>query len=216
MPIDFNTLKLNTDFILVPADTTVGSAYAQLPKESREKLAFTYVLAPLADGTYFAARWVEIEEIGRRAGIGAVRSVKLTDLAALPAPVGPAVPGGYPKLADYSFADLQRLLTPAEAAEKSQTTTQDVPDIRNANPGKRLVVLDNGLVIGLLTVELLSGDTLGNDPFKRGGGVLSINDGPKPVQPGPTTPPRTPDGPGADTADTAPAQVSWFFVGLAE
>ncbi|MDZ4716952.1 MAG: CHAT domain-containing protein [Roseiflexaceae bacterium] len=178
MPIDFNVLKLNTEFIIVTADTMVGAAYALMPKETREKLAFSYVLAALPDGRYFAARWVEIEEIGRRFGAGQLRAIKLTDIAALPAPTTPPLPGGYPKLAEYSFADLLRLLTPAEAVEKSQTTTQEARQIRDSNPGKRIVILDNGTVVGLIILEMLSGDTVGNDPFKRGGAVLNIPDGP--------------------------------------
>jgi CHAT domain len=177
MPIDFNTLKLNTDFTLVEADATVSAAYGLMPKETREKLAFSYVVAPLAGGAYFVARWVEIEEIARRAGVGNVRGVLLTDLASMAAPTDPPPPGGYAKLASYAFADLQRLLRPAEALDQQGTTTQEARQARDAHPGKRAVVLSGGQVVGLLTLELLSGDTLSGDPFRRGPAVLSADRG---------------------------------------
>lgn len=184
MPINFDTLKLTTDFMTVEHDASVSEIYNLLPNDRRDSQAFTYILAALPDGRYIVVRWVEIEEIARRAGPGTIRPLKLTELADLPEPTMAPQAGGYAKFANYSFADLLRLLTPVEAVEQKTTTTQEARELRDAHPGDRLVVLDNGVVRGFLANEKLAGDTLGKDPFKRGGGtsILDIEDTASPTR----------------------------------
>jgi hypothetical protein len=176
MPIDLNTYKPIKDYVLVEATETVGSVYAKLPRDKREQQAFAYIVAPITAESYFVARWVEIEEIARRLAAGVVRGTKLIDIVNLTGGKDTPAPDSYAKLRDYRFADLLRLLRPVEAVERSAVSSQDAREIRDSHPAKRLVVLEGGAILGLLTVEMLSGDTLGGDPFARGKANLTLEE----------------------------------------
>ncbi|GAB4110548.1 MAG: hypothetical protein OHK0050_06060 [Roseiflexaceae bacterium] len=178
MPINISTFGNDaiTEFIQTTPETTVGELYALLPKDTRNALAFSYVIAPLTDTTYFVARWVEIEEIARRAGPPTVRATALGDLVNLTGSDSGSDQSNA-KLRDYTFDELLRLLKPVEAVEISDVTTQEAREIRDSHPAKRMLVLNGGQPSHLLVVQLLSGDDIGGDPFRRGGGaVLSIKD----------------------------------------
>jgi hypothetical protein len=109
--------------------------------------------------------------------VNRVRETPLDQLASLPQPTITPLGGRYGKLADLSFAELQRLLTPVEALERDATTTQEARAARDSHPARRAVVVAGGQVLGLLTNETLAGDTLSESPFgARGQGVLGGGD----------------------------------------
>ena len=164
MPIDFNRLHLDTDFLIVNADAIIESIYAMLP-EQHNKRAFMYILAQLGNDRWFVARWIEIEELARLAGINQVRFSTLRKLTRITEQSSHPLPGRYPKLAHLDLAGLQALLEPVDAVDKDTTSTQEARDLRDGHPARRLVVTSGGQVIGLLTTQTLSADQLGEDVF---------------------------------------------------
>lgn len=166
MPIDFNRLPLETNFLIVSAEQTVEAVYAMLP-EQRNDRAFMYILADLGNARWFVARWIEIEEIARLAGTNRVRFSKLRYLVRINDQLSNPDPGRYAKLAHLDLSGLQALLEPTDAIDKDTSTTQEARDLRDQHPAKRVVVSAGDQVIGLLTTQTLSADILGNDVFAR-------------------------------------------------
>ena len=54
--------EINTKWIQVAEDETVGAVLARLPGD-RTQRAFFYIVLPVAGGRYIVARWVEVEQI---------------------------------------------------------------------------------------------------------------------------------------------------------
>lgn len=153
----------------------VGEVLSRLPSD-RARRAYTYLVLPADDRRYLAVRWVEIEQIAA-AMRQDISAIAIGALAGLPAPVA--------------------------AVEQSSMGKSAARELRDAQPGKRLVVLSGGRPIGLLTRELLEARDLGPDP-------LMI---PKtPLSPRPPTrraAPQAPEprpGAGAPSAAEPPAQ----------
>ena len=95
--------------------------------------------------------WVEIEEIA--AGGQDIRGTPIGMLKGLPKPV--------------------------IGIEQNSMGLSSAREERDAQPGKRLVILSSGQPIGLLTAEVLSGDALPPDPFAavpKRPAVLGIDD----------------------------------------
>ncbi len=128
---------INTNWIWVASNETVGQIQAKLPAE-RQVRAYKYIVFATNDGNYIAARWFEIEAIAAASG----KDIRGT-------PIGM----------------LQGLPQPVIGIEQNSMGLNAATEERDAQPGKRLVVLSNGQPIGLLTREMLSGDALPPDPF---------------------------------------------------
>ena len=135
MPIP--TSELNRRYLLVAASDTVAAVRDQLPARRAER-AYVYVVWPTGAGRFVVVRWDEIEALAR-ADPG----------AALASPIG-----GLPGLPD-----------PVAAVEQDGMGIGTAREQRDNQPGRRLVVLARGAVIGLLTRELLGDDGLRPDPF---------------------------------------------------
>jgi hypothetical protein len=125
-----------TSFIVVAPSTNVKDTLKQLPLQ-RNQRAWMYVIVPAPGGRYLAVLWREIEEIAQALG----------DIDMLP------------------ISALESLPQPVEAVEQSGMGKQAARDLQAAQPGKRLVVLNNGQVVGLLADFSRAGEELGNDPF---------------------------------------------------
>jgi hypothetical protein len=125
-----------TSFIVVTPSTNVKTALKQLLPQRNQRV-WTYVIAPVGGGRYLAVLWREIEEIAQALG----------DIDMLP------------------ISALEGLPQPVEAVEQSSIGKQAARDLQAAQPGKRLVVLNNGQVVGLLADFSRAGEVLGNDPF---------------------------------------------------
>src|SRR5438046_10676796 len=104
---------------------------------------------------------------------------------------------------------LKGLPKPVIGIEQNSMGLSSAREERDAQPGKRLVILSNGQPIGLLTNEKLSGDALPADPFvvvPKRPVILGIEDEaatPKAPTPLPNAPAP---GPGVDTR----VINSWF------
>lgn len=176
MPINFDQLTLYTDVLELPPETLLPDVYGQLPGD-RDQRALVFLVAKLDTGRYIVARWLEIEEIARRVGASFLRDVRLMDLPGYTPPpnyTDNPQPGPLP-FSEYSFAALIARLEPAEALDAQATATAEAREVRNAHRGKRVVVLEQGRVKGLLYTEVRSGE-FGNDPFVRRAAVLSASD----------------------------------------
>ena len=137
MPIPIN--ELEQKFILATPDQTIGELLGRLPGDRNER-AFVYVVLPVAGGRYIVVRWLEVEQIAD--GLGQdVRGMRFSSLPGLPEPVA--------------------------AVEQHSMGIRAARELRNQQPGRRLVVLANGTVIGLLVVEQRSAAALPPDPFAR-------------------------------------------------
>jgi hypothetical protein len=167
--------EINTDWILASAGEEVAAVQSRLPAARAER-AYKYVVWAVEGGRYIVVRWIEIEDIARAQGAGVLQQ-----------PIG-ALPG---------------LPKPVEGVEQASIGRQAAFELRDAQPGKRLVVLANAQPIGLLTRELRSADALGADPFATATSaappppmVLSEEDSqPRSMTPPPTAgaePPPTP------------------------
>jgi hypothetical protein len=157
------TEDLSTTFVVVAPNATVKDALKQLPKE-RDQRVWWYVLQPAAGGRYLAVRWSEIEEIARAMG----------DIDLLP------------------ISALEGLPQPVEAVEQSSMGERAARDLMAAQPGKRLVVLAEGNVIGVLVEAFHGSEALGDDPFAvtKGadfGGGLGVGEGISHAEPPPPT-----------------------------
>lgn len=164
MPIDYNRVSAQKDFVVLAADTTVGEAYWRIPLSLRDR-AYTYLVVPRADGAYVVVRWIELEEIARLSGYN-ITGEHIAALVRLTARPG-YIPSGEPvsaKLAGLTLDALLRRFAPAAAVDEQTTSTQAAQEARDAHPGRRLVVTSSGVVVCLLTVETLGGE-LGPSPI---------------------------------------------------
>jgi hypothetical protein len=125
-----------TAFVVVAPNTTVKDALKQLPPQRNQRV-WMYVIMPAAGGRYLAVLWREIEEIAQR--MGDIDRLPISALEALPQPV--------------------------EAVEQSSMGKRAAQDLQSAQSAKRLVVLKDGQVIGLLADFRRAGEALGDDPF---------------------------------------------------
>jgi hypothetical protein len=150
MPIPDDELHKN--YVLAALDETVGQVRGRLP-DNRGERAFKYLVLPAGDGRYVVVRWVEVEQLAQSTG-GAILATPFRALAGLPAP--------------------------SAAVEQGSMGLNAATRLRDEQPGKRLVVLSNGEVVGLLTRELYSADTLPPDPFAipKGPQVLTADEAP--------------------------------------
>jgi hypothetical protein len=128
--------ELYTSFVVVAPNATVKEALKRLP-DDRNQRVWMYVVLPAAGGRYLAVLWKEIEEIARAMG----------DIDLLP------------------ISALEGLPQPIEAVEQSSIGQRAARDLQAAQPGRRLVVLADGQVIGLLIDFLRAVESLGEDPF---------------------------------------------------
>lgn len=135
MPIPSEDLR--KDFVLAMPDTTIGELLRKLPKKRQER-AFWYIVLPVVGGRYIVAQWVEVERIA----------------AQLPGEAG-----------GLRFADLSGLPEPVAAVEQVSMGVKAARAERDKQPGRRLVALANGVVVGLLVFRDLKGDDLPFDPF---------------------------------------------------
>ncbi|MFN8566096.1 MAG: hypothetical protein U0Z44_00965 [Kouleothrix sp.] len=135
MPIP--TSELNRRYLLVAASDTVAAVRDQLPARRAER-AYVYVVWPTGAGRFVVVRWDEIEALARADPGAALASLI----------------GGLPGLPD-----------PVAAVEQDGMGIGTAREQRDNQPGRRLVVLAHGAVIGLLTRELRGDDGLRPDPF---------------------------------------------------
>ena len=129
--------ELNKGYILVAAGDQIGQIRDRLPANAGAR-AYTYVVWPLPSGQYQVVRWLEIEALA-----GANAQITLTS----------------------AIGSLPGLPAPVAAVEQDSMGLSGAREQRDAQPGKRLVVLRNGAVLGLFTRELRSAENLPPDPF---------------------------------------------------
>ncbi|MDQ2995875.1 MAG: CHAT domain-containing protein [Chloroflexota bacterium] len=128
---------INTNWIWVSPNEMVEQIQTKLSAD-RKVHAYQYIVFATTDGKYVVARWLEVEQLARMSG----QDIRTT-------PIGM----------------LQGLPQPVIGVEQDSMGLNAANEERDAQPGKRLVVLSNGQPIGLLTREMLSGDVLPPDPF---------------------------------------------------
>ena len=128
---------INTNVIQITPNETVDEVLMWLPAD-RTARAFCYVVLAVEEGRYIVVRWIEIEQIAARMRQD-ICSVRIAALDGLPPPV--------------------------TAVERYSVSIQWAREECDRQPGKRLVVVTNGVVVGLLTVEELNAETLPADPF---------------------------------------------------
>jgi len=157
---------INTNWIWVAPNETVGQIQGKLPAD-RKVRAFKYIVFETRDGTYIVVRWIEIEQLAAARGQD-IRGTPISMLQGLPMPV--------------------------IGIEQDSMGLTAAREERDAQPGRRLVVLSNGRAIGLLTAETLTADALPPDPFAsipKRPTVLGIEDDdgtPKAPVPAPSAP----------------------------
>jgi CHAT domain len=170
MPIPSDDLE--KQFIIATPDATVADLLARLPTDRNQRV-FSYVVLPGADGRYIVVRWLEVEQIA--AGIGQ-------------------------QALDQLFANLPGLPKPVVGVEQQSMGLRAARDLRDEQPGKRLVVLANGAVVGLLVLKTLHAEDMQPDPFimsrdlpMPSPGVLSADDilPPSSIPKGAEPPPAT-------------------------
>jgi hypothetical protein len=128
---------INTNYVWVAPNETVAQIQAKLSAD-RKVRAYQYIVFAISDTNYIVARWFEIEQIAA-ASKQDIRGTPIRMLQGLPKPV--------------------------IGIEQDSMGRSAAGEERDAQPGRRLVVLSNGQPIGLLTREMLSGDALPPDPF---------------------------------------------------
>ncbi|MCL6541103.1 MAG: CHAT domain-containing protein [Roseiflexus sp.] len=171
MPVDFNKLTLAPINACVIAEETASlwQIYAMLPPKRDDRL-YRFVVTPLADGTFIVARWIEVEEIVHRLlRYDDVRNWTLVDLANYVPPPDYVEPDDHiaAKLATIPLANLIQRLKPASALDRQAHTTHQARTARDDHPGRRIVVLDNSVIYGVVFEEpLMSGDVAA-DPFAQ-------------------------------------------------
>jgi hypothetical protein len=168
--------EINTNWMWVSATETVGQIHARLPADRNER-AYKYVVFQSGDGNYVVVRWIEVEQLAAAAG---------QDIRELP------------------IGSLQGLPKSVIGVEQSGMGLAAAREERDAQPGKRLVILANGTPIGLLTKENLAGDELQSDPLAtvpRRPGTLSGSDeaAPPPMIDGRPTSSAKPPAPATET-----------------
>src|SRR4051812_9836792 len=180
---------INTNWIWVAPNETIGQIQAKLPAE-RQARAYTYIAFALSDTSYIVARWFEIEQLAAASGQD-IRGTPIRMLQGLPKPV--------------------------IGVEQNSMGLNSAREERDAQPGKRLVILSSGQPIGLLTVEVHGSDTLPPDPFAsipKRPVVLGVEESdsiPKAPQSLPPTAGDTPPPPGPVT-DTR--VINTWFAGV--
>ena len=143
MPLPLDRLK--TNFIMAQPGATGASIAAQLPAEGSAR-DYTYVLLPDTQGGYIVVFWRRLVQLAQRAG----QNIASTVLEQLPG------------------------LPPASmAVERADLSEQEARQLRRSQPNRRLVVLENGVVVGLFAEELrgedeeitihIDGDIAGSD-----------------------------------------------------
>jgi hypothetical protein len=164
-------------FVVLPPGATVGDALAALPAR-RSQRAWMYALAPLPDGTFVAARWIEVELLALAAGQD-ITARRLDELHALSTQVDPKieVAAGTKRL---KAGDLPARFTPVRAAEQDDTSMAKAREQRDAHPAARFVILKAGQVLGLFVKDLLGASGLPDDPFARPPAVLGPGAGSAP------------------------------------
>ncbi|MFL5805244.1 MAG: CHAT domain-containing protein [Roseiflexaceae bacterium] len=135
MPIPMD--KLDKNFVVAAPNATIGELLGQLPKKRTER-AWFYIVQQATNRRYYVLLWKEVEEIGRAMG---------------------------GELRNYPFKQLDNLPLSVEAVEQSSMGEQAANGLRLEQPGRRLVVLANGQVIGLLADVLREATPIGDDPF---------------------------------------------------
>ena len=171
MPVDFNKLTLAPINACVIAEETASlwQIYAMLPPKRDDRL-YRFVVTPLADGTCIVARWIEVEEIVHRLlRYDDVRDWTLVDLANYEPPSDYVEPDDHiaAKLATIPLANLIQRLKPAPALDRQAHTTHQARTARDDHPGRRVVVLDNGVIYGVVFEEELTAGDLAADPFAQ-------------------------------------------------
>jgi hypothetical protein len=164
---------INTNWIWVSPNEMVGQIQAKLSAD-RNVRAYQYIVFATPDGKYIVARWLEIEQLA--ASGQDIRGTPIGMLSGLPKPV--------------------------IGIEQNSMGLSSAREERDAQPGKRLVILSNGQPIGLLTSEKLSGDALPPDPFvavPKRPAVLGIDDDPVVPAAGAPVPSAPAPGPVVDT-----------------
>jgi CHAT domain len=163
--------ELYTTVLAVAPNATVGQVLQQLPQDRNHRV-WTYVVAPLADGRYLAFLWKDVEQIARNMG-GDIKMIPIATLDGLPQPIA--------------------------AVEQDSMGLQAARDLQAAQPGKCLVVVSGGQVVGLLYEVTRAGEALGDDPFAVSKGldnggpmVLSGEEAPA-VEPQPASEPQPDD-----------------------
>jgi hypothetical protein len=150
VPVDFNKLSLAPINACVVAEETASlwQIYAMLPPKRDDRL-YRFVVTPLADGTFIVTRWIEIEEIVHRLlRYDDVRDWTLVDLANYEPPSDYVEPDNHiaTKLATIPLANLIQRLKPAPALDRQAHTTHQARTARDSHPGRRVVVLDKGVI----------------------------------------------------------------------
>jgi hypothetical protein len=172
VPVDFNKLSLAPINACVVAEETASlwQIYAMLPPKRDDRL-YRFVVTPLADGTFIVTRWIEIEEIVHRLlRYDDVRDWTLVDLANYEPPSDYVEPDNHiaAKLATIPLANLIQRLKPAHRlwiARRTPLTRRALH--ATSHPGRRVVVLDNSVIYGVVFEEpLMSGDVAA-DPFAQ-------------------------------------------------
>ncbi|HEU4325695.1 MAG TPA: CHAT domain-containing protein, partial [Roseiflexaceae bacterium] len=120
-----------TNILLAAPDETVGQVLARLPDKPNTR-RYTYVVAPLSDGSYLAVWWFDIEEAQRTSAFD-LRNAPLERVAQ---EFGLVCTGTVSR-SDNASATMERL---------------------RSQPGQRLVVIDQGQVVGVLDLGLRSVD----------------------------------------------------------
>ncbi|MGQ9548442.1 MAG: hypothetical protein ACUVWS_07420, partial [Roseiflexus sp.] len=169
MPIDFNELSLIPAGACVIAEETASlwQIHNLLPPQHEERL-YRFVIVTLADGTFIVARWLEIEEIVRRLlRYDDVRNRTLVDLATceLPPDYGETEDLHATKPVTIPLANLLRRLKPAPALDRQASATHEARTARDGHPGKRVVVLENGAIYGVVFEEMPTAGDVNTDPF---------------------------------------------------
>jgi CHAT domain len=172
---------INTNWVWVAPNETVGQIQAKLPAD-RNARVYKYIVFATRDDKYIVARWAEIEQIAAASGQD-IRGTPIAMLKGLPSPV--------------------------IGIEQNSMGLTSAREERDAQPGRRLVILSNGQPIGLLTIEKLDAQELPPDPFvavPKRPVVLGIEDDD-----------ATPKAPVPDAAATPPGPVvdtrvinTWF------
>src|SRR5438477_611715 len=111
---------INTNWVWVAPSEAVGQIEAKLPAD-RNVRAYKYIVFATSDGKYIVARWLEIEQIAAASGQD-IRGTPIGMLSGLPKPV--------------------------IGIEQNSMGLSMAREERDAQPGKRLVILSGGQPIG--------------------------------------------------------------------
>ncbi|MCS6839848.1 MAG: CHAT domain-containing protein [Roseiflexus sp.] len=170
MPINLDkfTVMPISDCLVAEETASLWQIYAMLPSDRADRL-YRFVVVPLADGTFIVARWIEIEEIVHRLmRYQDVRGWTLPELAAMSLPPDYVEPEEHvaAKWANVPLATLIQRLAPVEGLDRQTTTAHQARTIRDGHPGRRVVVLERGVIYGVIFEELLMAGEVAFDPFQ--------------------------------------------------